>query len=94
MKCLGRRIPWKIFGRKLGGFGDSVSIGGIFGGEADAIIQGETGYLCDGNDLSALYDTLIKTLSNDRFKTLGSNALKFSKNFNWSKIVKEYIELI
>ena len=72
----------------------TLSIGGIFGGEADAILEGKTGYLCDGNDLTALYETISKTLNNDEYKKLGANALEFSKNFSWEKIVKKYIELI
>ena len=70
------------------------SIGGIYGGEGDAIKSGQTGYLCNGNDLNALYDTFLKILENNQFKSLGSNALEFSKNFNWNKIIKKYIELI
>ena len=70
------------------------SIGGIYGGERDAIKSGETGYLCNGNDLNALYETLLKILENNHYKELGLNAFEFSKNFNWNKIVKEYIELI
>ena len=58
------------------------------------IKTGQTGYLCNGNDLNALYETLLKILKNNHYKELGINALKFSKNFNWSKIVKKYIELI
>ena len=69
-------------------------IAGIYGGEADAILDGKTGYLCDGNDLNALYETLLKILNNDQYKKFGANALEFSKNFNWNKIVKKYIELI
>ena len=56
------------------------SIGGIFGGESDAIIDGKTGYMCDGNDLNAIYETLSKSLNNENYKILGSNALEFSKN--------------
>ena len=67
---------------------------GVFGGEADAIIDGKTGYLCDGNDLNALYETLLKTIENENYKKLGNNALVFSRNFNWNKIIKKYIELI
>ena len=70
------------------------SIGGIFGGEADAIIEGKTGYLCDGNDLNAIYETLLQTFENDHYKKLGLQALEFSKNFSWEKIVKKYIKLI
>ena len=70
------------------------SIGGIYGGEGDAIKSGKTGYLCNGNDLNAIYDTLLKILSNDHYKELGLNALEFSKEFNWEKIIKKYINLI
>ena len=58
------------------------------------MLEGKTGYLCDGNDLNALYETLLKTLNNEHYKKLGANALEFSKNFSWHKIVKKYIELI
>ena len=70
------------------------SIGGIYGGEGDAIKSGQTGYLCNGNDLNAIYDTLLKTLANDHYLKLGANALEFSKDFNWEKIIKKYIRLI
>ena len=70
------------------------SIGGIYGGERDSIKSGQTGYLCNGNDLNALYDTLLKVIENNHHKELGANALEFSKNFNWNKIIKRYIELI
>ena len=50
--------------------------------------------MCDGNDLNALYETLLKTLDNDHYKKLGINALEFSKRFSWDKIIKKYIELI
>ena len=96
-------MPSVIYKKSLEGFGITFieaasygkpSIGGKFGGEADAIIEGKTGYLCDGNDLNALYETLIKTLKSDHYKSLGLNALEFSKNFSWDKIIKKYIELI
>ncbi len=96
-------MPSVIYKKSVEGFGISYieaasygkpSIGGIYGGEADAIKVGKTGYLCNGNDLEALYENLLKILSNDKYKELGSNALEFSKNFNWEKIIKKYIELI
>jgi phosphatidyl-myo-inositol dimannoside synthase len=96
-------MPSVIYKRSIEGFGISFieaasygkpSVGGIFGGEADAIIDGKTGYLCDGNDLNLLYEILIKTLENNNFKDLGNNALEFSKNFSWNKIIRKYIELI
>ncbi len=96
-------MPSIIYKKSLEGFGISYieaasygkpSIGGIHGGEADAIINGSTGYLCNGNNLNEIYETLLKMLSNDEYKKLGINAFEFSKNFNWDKIVKKYINLI
>ncbi len=96
-------MPSVIYKKSVEGFGITFieaasygkpSIAGIYGGEADAVLDGRTGYLCDGNDLNALYETVLKTLDNDHYKKLGANALEFSKNFSWDKIVKKYIELI
>ncbi len=96
-------MPSVIYKKSVEGFGITYieaasygkpSIGGIYGGEGDAIKNGKTGYLCNGNDLNAIYETLLKTLSNEHYKELGVNALEFSKDFNWEKIVKKYINLI
>ena len=96
-------MPSVVYKKSVEGFGITFieaasygkpSIGGIFGGEKDAVVEGQTGYLCDGNDLNALYNTLLKCLTDDHFKDLGVNAFRFSKNFNWDKIIKKYIQLI
>ena len=96
-------MPSVIYKKSIEGFGISFieaasyskpSIGGIFGGEADAIKEGKTGYLCDGNNLNDLYDTLLKILNKDHFKVLGANAFEFSKDFKWDKIIKKYIILM
>ena len=96
-------MPSVIYKKSVEGFGITYieaasygkpSIGGIYGGEQDAIKNGQTGYLCDGNDLNTLYETLLKTFKNDHYKNLGTNAFEFSKNFSWNKIIKKYIELI
>ncbi len=96
-------MPSVIYKKSVEGFGISYieaasygkpSIGGIYGGEGDAIKSGQTGYLCNGNDLNAIYETLLKTLNNDHFLELGKNAFEFSKNFKWEIIIKKYINLI
>ena len=96
-------MPSVIYKKSVEGFGITYieaasygkpSIGGIYGGEQDAIKSGKTGYLCNGNDLNALYETLLKILSNAHYKDLGINALEFSKEFGWEKIIKKYINLI
>ena len=96
-------MPSVVYKKSVEGFGITYieaasygkpSIGGIYGGEGDAIKSGQTGYLCNGNDLNAIYDTLLKTLANDHYLELGANALEFSKDFSWEKTVKRYISLI
>ncbi|MFL2852459.1 MAG: glycosyltransferase family 4 protein [Candidatus Pelagibacter sp.] len=96
-------MPSVTYKKSVEGFGISFieaasygipSIGGIYGGESDAILEGKTGFLRDGNDLNALYETIVNTLENKNYKRLGSNALEFSKNFKWNKIIKKYIELL
>ena len=96
-------MPSVVHKKSLEGFGITYieaaaygkpSIGGIFGGESDAILNGKTGYLCDGNELNDIYETLLKILLNKKYKELGANALEFSKNFKWEKIIKKYINLI
>ena len=96
-------MPSVIYKKSVEGFGityieaasyGTPSIGGIYGGEGDAIRTGQTGYLCNGNDLNALYETLSKILENNHYKELGSKALEFSKDFSWNKVIKKYIELI
>ena len=96
-------MPSVIYKKSVEGFGITYieaasygkpSIGGIYGGEGDAIKSGLTGYLCNGNDLNAIYDTLLKTLAKDHYLELGAKALEFSKDFSWNKVIKKYIELI
>ena len=96
-------MPSVVYKKSVEGFGITYieaasygkpSIGGVYGGEGDAIKSGKTGYLCNGNDLSAIYENLLKILTNKKYKELGTNALEFSKDFSWEKIVKKYINLI
>ena len=96
-------MPSVIYRKSVEGFGISFieaaaygtgSIGGIAGGASDAIQDGISGYLCNGESLNSIYDTIVKFFDNNNFKQLGKNAFTFSKNFHWDKIVKKYIKLI
>ena len=96
-------MPSVIYKKSVEGFGISFieagsygisSIGGIHGGEADAIEDGKTGYLCDGNDLNSIYKTVLKFFQNENYKILGLQAKDFSKKFRWENIVKQYLSLI
>ena len=96
-------MPSVIYKKSVEGFGISfieagsygkASIGGKDGGQADAIDEGRTGYLCDGNDLSSIYETILKFFKNDQYKVLGLQAKEFSRKFKWENIVKQYLNLI
>ena len=96
-------MPSIIYKKSVEGFGISFieagsygkgSIGGKEGGQADAIDEGKTGYLCDGNDLNSIYENILKFFHNDRYKILGLQAKAFSKKFKWENIVKQYLKLI
>ena len=96
-------MPSVIYKKSVEGFGISFieagsygkgSIGGKDGGQADAIEDGRTGYLCDGNDLNSIYETVLKFFQNDQYKILGLQAKDFSVKFKWKNIVKQYLDLI
>ena len=96
-------MPSIVYKKSVEGFGIAFieagsygkgSIGGIAGGEADAIDEGKTGYLCDGSNLESIYETILKFFQNDNYKILGLQAKDFSKKFKWDIIVRQYLSLI
>ena len=96
-------MPSIIYKKSVEGFGIAFieagcygkgSIGGKDGGEKDAIQDSKTGYICDGNSLDSIHQSIIKFFENDNYKKFGVNAFEYSKNFKWNKIVKKYLELI
>ncbi len=96
-------MPSVVYKKSVEGFGISfieagsygkASIGGKDGGQADAIEDGKTGYLCDGNDLNSIYETVLKIFQNNQYKVLGLQAKEFSKKFKWKNIIKQYLNLI
>ena len=70
------------------------SIGGKDGGASDAINHGETGYICDGNSLDDIYQSIFKILENNKYKVFGKRAKEVSKNFYWSEIIKKYLDIL
>jgi len=102
-KCDLFLMPSIIYKKSIEGFGISFieaacyskgSIGGNCGGEKDAIHDGLTGYICDGTELGSIYDSVIKFFNGDNYLKIGKNALKFSHQFSWKKIIKKYLNLI
>ena len=95
-------MPSIKFKKSVEGFGISFieaasygvgSIGGKVGGASDAIENGKTGLICDGENIESIYESILKFFENDNYKVFGENSKNFSKNFIWSKIVKKYLEL-
>ena len=70
------------------------SIGGKDGGASDAIDHEQTGYICDGNSLDDVYQSIINILENNKYKVLGKKAEDISKKFYWSEIIKKYLEIL
>ena len=96
-------MPSRIEKKSVEGFGISFieaasygvgSIGGKDGGASDAIAHDKTGFLCDGNDLNSIHDSIIKFFKNEDFLKYGKNAKEFSEQFHWDKVVKNYLKLI
>jgi phosphatidylinositol alpha-1,6-mannosyltransferase len=96
-------MPSVIYKKSVEGFGISfieagsygkASIGGQDGGQPDAIEDGKTGYLCDGNDLNSIHETILKIFRSNQHKVLGLQAQEFSKKFKWEKIINLYLKLI
>ena len=96
-------MPSIVFKKSVEGFGISFieaatygvgSIGGKDGGANDAIDNGTTGLICDGESISSIYESVIKFFENENYKKYGNNALNFSINFKWNKIIKKYLALI
>ena len=96
-------MPSRIEKKSVEGFGISFveagsygvgSIGGKDGGASDAIIHKKTGLICDGNDLSSIYDGILNIVENENYKKFGKNAKIFSEDFYWANIIKKYLRLI
>ena len=96
-------MPSRIEKKSVEGFGISFieaasygvgSIGGKDGGASDAISHNKTGLICDGNDLTSIYNSVITFFENKNFVKYGNNAKEFSEKFHWDKVVKKYLKLI
>jgi len=96
-------MPSRIDKKSVEGFGIAFmeaasygigSVGGKDGGASDAISQNKTGLICDGNDLNSISEAVMDFFNNDKYIQFGNEARKFSEDFHWNKIVKNYLKLI
>ena len=96
-------MPSRIDKKSVEGFGISFmeaasygvcSIGGKDGGASDAINHNNTGLICDGNNLNSIYEAVIDIFNDKKYLVFGESAKKFSEDFYWHKVVKNYLKLI
>ena len=96
-------MPSIIYKKSVEGFGIAYveaaqygipSIGGIDGGASDAIIDKETGIICDGNNLEEIYSSIDLVLKNSSYKELGKKAKNYATKFEWNNIIKEYLKIL
>ena len=67
-------------------------IGAKFCGVEDAINNGKSGYLVDGNNINEICKAVVKCLEEKDMLSAGS--LEWARKHQWKEIVKEYEELI
>ena len=90
-------------GKSVEGFGISFleasllktpCIGGKIGGASDAIQNGKTGYICDGNKHDEIYQNILNILEPKKFLKMKKQSNKFAKTFAWEEQIKKYLKLI
>ena len=70
------------------------SLGGKDGGASDAIDHGNTGLICDGNNLDDIYSSLNSMIENKKYLELGKNSRKYVSKFEWEKTIQKYKNIL
>jgi len=96
-------MPSIIYKKSVEGFGIAFveaaqygisSIGGKDGGASDAIEDGKSGKICDGNNLDEIYSSINQLLTNNSYLEFGKYAKSFVKKFEWEKIIEYYKKIL
>ena len=97
-------LPGRMKGDDVEGFGIAFieaawfgvpAVAGRAGGAAEAVIDNETGLLCDGNDAEAIYAAIRRLLDNSALREqLGKNAERRARDFVWTEVIKKYLPLL
>jgi len=71
-------------------------IAGMYGGAVEAVIDGETGIICDGENVDELAAAIRRCLEDDELRRrLGNTARRRAENeFTWDKAVVRYLECL
>jgi phosphatidyl-myo-inositol dimannoside synthase len=71
------------------------SLAGRDGGQAEAVLDGQTGLVVDGNDLDAVTAGLGRLLEDAALRRrLGAAGRHFAVDFDWSRVVQRTVELV
>ncbi|MES2812691.1 MAG: glycosyltransferase family 4 protein [Bacteroidota bacterium] len=65
-------------------------VGSQDSGIADAISNGYSGFLVNQNNPTEILNAVIQVMEN--YGQFSSQAIEWSKNFDWNRIIKQYIE--
>jgi len=96
-------MPSIIYKKSVEGFGIAYveaaqygipSIGGIDGGASDAIVDGKSGKICDGNNLDEIYSNINELLTNNSYLEFGKCAKSYVKKFEWKNIIEQYKQIL
>jgi len=69
-------------------------VGGRAGGAVEAVVDGETGFLVDGNDVDDIAKAVIKILTNpDLAQTLGQRGLKLALENNTKTVSARFLRV-
>lgn len=71
------------------------SVAGNIGGQPEAVVDGKTGFVVDGNAVDEVASALDQLLSDDALRTkLGIAARAHAEMLDWSKVVQRTVELV
>ncbi len=95
-------MPTIIYKKSVEGFGIAYieaaqyglpSVGGKDGGASDAILDKQTGIICDGNSLDEIYSSIDLLLKNNSYKNFSKKTIEFAKKFEWNNVIKKYLKI-
>jgi glycosyltransferase involved in cell wall biosynthesis len=69
-------------------------VAGAAGGTVEAVVDGETGLIVDGNEITQIADALIRLLSDRSFsRRLGEAGWQRAQNWGWAGVAKDFLAL-
>lgn len=71
------------------------SIAGNIGGQSEAVLDGETGFVIDGSDQKQLTETIKKLAASSKLrKQMGSAGRSWAKKNDWDQVLKQTVLIL